>query len=474
LIVQCLVESLVLASLGGLLGLVFARWGVSIIVSMLPLKTIPPALVFHADARILGFAAGVSLLSALLFGLAPAWRATQVDLTAALKSSHGNTEARGTRRLGRLLVACQVGLSVVLLVAAGLFIRTLRNLTAVDLGFNPENLVQVSIDTRGSGYREGQVVTVYRLLLERVSNIPGVVSATVIRNPVIRGLSRCSSRLPGLTLAPEESWDCVDVGPSFFETMNIPVLRGRTFGDADFVQGRRLSIISQSFAKRYFPNDDPIGRSNIIGIVRDAKLSSLRRENEPLMYLMVPKEPDRISALEVRTAGNPTLVLRAIEAEVQGVNPRLLAGIQTVRQEIDADIATERMVAATSSFFALLGLLLTCVGIFGVASYTVAQRTNELGIRIALGAGRWPVIRESLRDTILVFGVGLAGGTIIAIAAVRLAASLMSDLLFGLTATDAANIGAAVLVMAGVASIACLLPAWRATKIDPLTAIRYE
>jgi predicted permease len=474
LILQCLVESAVLAAIGGILALIFARWGVSIMLSMLPLPAIPEALAFQADARVLAFAAGASLASAMLFGLAPAWRATQVDLTAALRSSQGSTPTKRARRLGRWLVACQVGLSVLLLVGAGLFVQTLRNLTRLDLGFAAENLLQVSLDTRGSGYQQGQVGGLYRLLLERVSAMPGVRSATVIRNPLMHGLSRCAMQMPGLNREDDETWSCADVGPSFFETMNIPLVRGRTFTTADFEQAQGFVVVSEAFSKHYFPTGDPVGRVPIIGVVQDARLGEVRSESGPMSYHMLPKEPDRVSALEVRTNGDPSAVAPIIQEAIRHVNPRLLVGVTTVRQEIDQNIAKERLVAATSAFFSLLGLLLASIGIFGVASSSVAQRTTELGIRMALGAGRWTVIRESLRETMLVFGVGLAAGVVGSIAAVRLTASFVAELLFGLTATDAANIVGAVFLIAAVVLAACSLPAHRATRIDPLTAIRLE
>ena len=482
LVLQYLVESALLAALGGILALMFARWGVSTILSMLPVSVMPESLAFRVDARILGFAAGVSMLSALLFGLAPAWRAAQVDLTAALRSSQGSSSTKHTRRLGRTLVATQVGLSVLLLVVAGLFVQTLRNLVVLDVGFNPESLLQVSLDTRGSGYREGQVGGLYRLLLERVSAIPGVLSVSGIRNDVMRGnFSRGMMAIPGRSLDRGEAWSLASVGPSFFETMNIPVVRGRAFTAADFAHERRCVIISEAFARRYFPNDDAVGKrigdppdTEIIGVVRDARLTAVRTENGPMMYFMAPREPDRIGALEVRTAGDTAAIARAAREEVQRVNRRLVVDIRTMRQEIDRNIAKERLVAATSAFFSLLGLLLVSIGIFGVASFTVAQRTSELGIRTALGASRWSVIRESLRDTMQVFGTGLTAGIILAIVVVRLTASFISDLLFGLTAADVANIVAAVLVMVAVALAACILPARRATRIDVLTAIRNE
>jgi predicted permease len=476
LVLQYLVESTLLAAIGCVAGLVLAQWGVSLILSMLPLQTVPESLAFHADARILGFAAGVSLLSAALFGLAPAWRATDVELTDSLRSSQASTPPLGARRFSRALVACQVGLSVLLLVGAGLFVQTLRNLASLDVGFNPDRLLQVSIDTRFAGYKEGQVGAVYRLLLERVAAIGGVSSVTGVRNPVMRhSLSRSLIRLPGLQLRQGEMWDSAEVGPSFFETMAIPVVRGRGFNAADFARGPGVYVINETFAKHYFPNDDPLTRApNIVGVVRDVKLEGVRTDARPMMFEVSRREPDRVSSLQVRTVSDPEAMVPAIREAVQRVNPRLFVGIATMREEIERDMAKERMVASFSAFFGLVGLFLVVIGIFGVASTTVAQRTKELGIRRALGAGRWSVIRESLRDTMLVFGAGLAAGIIAAIAAVRLTASVLSDLLFGLTAADAANIAGAVLLIVVVALAACILPARRATRIDPLAAIRHE
>jgi predicted permease len=482
ILVQYLLESAVLAVLGGVLGLVVARWGVSILLSMLPLVDIPEALAFEVDARVLGFAALVSLASALLFGLVPAWRATEFDLTTALRTSQTTTPTRSARRLGRFLVGCQVALSVLLLIGAGLFVQTLRNLNRLDLGFEPRQLLQVSIDTRSSGYGKGQVGPLYRLLRERVGAIPGVRSVTGVRNPLMGGgSSRGSMAIPGVELTANESWDIADVGPAFFETMGITALQGRTFTDADFHGEQRAVVINEAFAKRYFTGRDPVGRRvgespgfEIIGVVRNARLNVVRAEAGPMMYWMAAAEPDRFNALEVRTAGDVASVAAAVRDAIVGVNPRLLIDIRTMERQIDYTLAQERMVAATSAFFGLLGLLLASIGIFGVAAATVSQKTTELGIRMALGADRWSIVRESLRDTMLVFAAGLFAGLILAIAAVRLTSRFIAELLFGLSATDAVSIVAAVLVLIAVALIACILPAHRATRIDPLTAIRCE
>ena len=464
-----------LAALGGALALVLARWGVSLILSMLPLATIPAPLAFQLDARVLGFAALLSVLSALLFGLAPALRATPINLANALRSTQGATAPKGVRHVGRVLMAFQVGLSVLLLVGAGLFLQTLRNLAHVDIGFNPDKLLQVLIDTRAAGYRRGDVGGVHRLMLERIGSIPGVQSVTSLRNPIMRGpMGRGMMQLPGLTPSPGDFWDSAVVGPNFFETLEIPLLRGRTFAAPEF-ESHRAIVVNDAWVRKYFPNDDPVAKGiGVLGVVGNVRLAGVRTAGAPTVFHMTSPELDRLNSLLVRTPAEPAAVIPAIREALSGINPQLLVDVRTMRQEIATDIATERMVAATSSFFGLLGLLLVSIGIFGVASYTVAQRTTELGIRMALGAGRWSVIRDSLQDTMLVFGAGLAVGILAAIAGVRLLGNFVSDLLFGLRATDALSVIVAVLLMATVAVLACILPARHATRIDPLTAIRCE
>ena len=358
----------------------------------------------------------------------------------------------------------------------------------VELATHLDRLLQVSIDTRFAGYgrrsqaseeepgnREGEVGGVLRLLRERVGAVAGVRSVTATRNWLMRGEnSRMAARIPGLDPGRDAAWSAVTVGPDFFETMGIRAVRGRTFTAVD-VMHRGKYVINEAFARHYFPNDDPLVRApDIVGIVRDVRVFGPRSEIAPLMYEVMRVEPDRVNALQVRTAGDPDTVASAIGEAVRSVNPKLFVGIMTMREEFDRGIARERMVAAISAFFSLLGLLLASIGIFGVASYAVAQRTKELAIRRALGAGRWSVICESLRETSVVFVLGLAAGTMAAVVLVRMTASVIADLLFGLTATDAANIAGAVGIMVAVALAACLLPAHRATRIDPLAGMREE
>jgi predicted permease len=482
LITQLLVESAVLAMMGGTLAWLMARWGVSAVLSMLPLTDTPEFLAFRMDARVLGFLAAVSVLSAVLFALAPAWRATRVDLTTGLKAGlqggSGAATTRESRWLGRWLVAGQIALSVMLLAGAGLFLQTLRNLGKTDLGFDPRNLLQVGIDTPFAGYRQGQVNTVYKLLVDRLASIPGVEGVTGGRNPVLAGM------LAGVPTPPSSG---ADVDARFFEIMRIPLLRGRTFGPHDETRSGPVAVISESYAKQIFPGEDAVGKripaamiygpgayGEVVGVVADAKLMSVRW-NVPMIYSpLLQGETDRVSAIEIRTSGDAAAIAHAVQDEVRRINPRLLTSIRPMQEVIDRSMAQERLVAATSGFFGVLGVILAGIGLFGVASFTVAQRTSELGIRIALGAGRWDVIRESLRDTALLFAIGLVAGGAAAFAGTRLAANLISGLLYGLSATDWRNIAVAGLLMIAVAIAACLIPALRAARVDPLKAIRYE
>jgi predicted permease len=495
LVVQALVESTLVAAAGCIAGIFLARWGVSIVLSMLPLPAAPGALTFVADARVVGFAIGIAVLSAVVFGLGPAWRATDVDLTGALRASRGVTLPQRTRRLGRVLVACQVGLSVLLLVGAGLFVQTLRNLSLLDMGFSPDRLLQVRIDPRGAGYKEEQVPALNRLLLERLSAVPGVRMTTSVGDSLMQGSSTSMAiPIPGLERRNHEMWDALGVGPQFFETMGIELVRGRTFTASDFAAEyvpppvahgpgsreildfvRRTGpyVINEAFAKQYFPNVDPlVTTSPIVGIVRDAKLLGVGRDVAPLMFL--PSRRPRMGAIVARTAGEAETVTSAIREVIQTIHPRLLAGVNTVGDAMNRNIARERMVAAISGFFGILGLTLAAIGIFGVASSTVVQRRKELGIRRALGAGGWAVVRESLRETLAVVAIGLVAGAALAFVAVRLAASVIADLLYGLSATDTANFVLAIGVMLMAALVACTLPALRATRIDPLSVIRDE
>ncbi len=476
LVRQLLTEGALLAVMGGALAWMVARAGVAAILAMLPVAAFPDPLVLHMDARMFAFLAAVSLASALLFTLPPAWRATKVDLTTGLKAASPTSTAGGSRRLGRWLVAGQIALSVVLLAGAGLFLGTLRNLGRVDPGFDPRNLVQVEIDTRTSGYvQPSDVAAVYRLLLDRLAAIPGVESVTGMRSSLLGGT-------PGDVALPQERHD---VGPRFFETMRIPLLRGRLFNNADLANpGHPVIVVSESAAQSRFPGEDVVGKTvpgpagsppvEIVGVVGDAQLTSLRWA-APTLYVAALQSPvDRVSALLLRTSGDPSQTAREAQEMVRRVNPRLLMVARTMDEVLGRTMARERMAAAASAFFGALALALAGIGLFSVAAFSVARKTNELGIRIALGAGRWDVIREALRETAAVFGVGLGLGAVAAAVGARLAGGWVAGLLFGLNAADTANLIAACVAILLGAVAACLVPAIRATGVDPLHAIRYE
>jgi len=499
LVIHSLVETSMLAIIGCVGGLVFAAWAVRIVVALLPLPAAPDALAFHLDARMLAFVSIVCALSVLLFGLVPAWRAADVDLAGTLQSSHAMSAPARTRRVGRLLVGAQVALSVVLIVGAGLFVQTLRNLSKLQMGYGTERLVQVTLDPRFAGYQEKQVPALARHLLERVASVPGVRSVSRTSWPLMIGSSTSMGiPLPNLPDRPGMSgmWDAIDVGPRFFETMGIAVVRGRAFTDADFISDtvdfqsdrrsataaqrenlrRRMGpyVVNESFQTGRYDGGDPMqAGSPIVGIVKDVKLFGVKEAVRPLMFL-ISRVPRRVGALQVRTAGDPRTVERGIAEAIRGVNPLLLGTVSTLGEVTGRSIAKERMVASISGFFGVLGLVLATMGVFGIASSAVTQRTKELGIRRALGAGQGVLIRDSLRETLGMIGVGLIVGALAAVVAVRVTSSLTTDLLFGITPTDAGTLAASVAMIVLVGVAACAIPALRAARVDPLICIRED
>jgi predicted permease len=370
------------------------------------------------------------------------------------------------------MVGVQVALSVVLLTGAGLFVQTLGNLARTDLGFDSHNLIQVELAARTAGIRPEQVPAIHEQLIERVAAVPGVSAVTMFGTPLYP---------PWATGAePPSDYTAGIVGPDFFDLMRIPLVRGRFFTAADAMRTEGYSIVTESFARQTFPGEDAIGKRagfgnlEVIGIVRDAKLDSVRWDVEPMVYRMGMRQARLMSVVLVRAAVDPETVMRPIQEAVMGVNPRLLVSVRTVDEVVGRSIARERLVAMTSAFFGVLGLALTGIGLFGVAAFAVARRTSELGLRIALGATPWGVIRESLRETMRVFVWGLVAGSVGAFLAARLAGRFISGLLFGLEPADWTNVAGAVLLMLSIAVAACVVPALRASRTDPLRAIKYE
>jgi len=470
LMTQLVVESVVLAVIGGLGAWVVANLGVSMLLSTLPVSSVPEQLRFQTDARMLTFLTTLSFVSAVLFALVPARRATRIDLASGLRTTRGMTGPR-TTRFGHWQVAAQVALSIVLLTAAMLFVRTVRNVTHFDLGFDPHNLIQVEL-VRDPPIRTAELRGVQERLFAAVAAVPGVESVSAYNAPAFPQYFQGVAQFDG----PGGG----SVGPDFLKTMRIPLLRGRAFTDDDVTRPQAVAVVNEAY-EREILNGEAIGKViqngpfnvEIVGVIGNAALHNVRWR-EPVLYRVGLRDGRFMTALEVRTSGDASTMVRSVGQTVQATVPGYMLSARTMDDVILQSIARERMVATTSVSFATLGLVLAAFGLFGVAAFAVAERTSELGLRIAIGAGAWDVIRESLAGTVRLVGVGLVVGTGAALALANVLGAQISGLLFGLTATDWTNVLAAALLMMAVAVIACVVPAMRATRIDPLRAIRSE
>jgi predicted permease len=484
LIRQFLTESLLLSAAGGALGLLFAWWGSRVLLILGSSGAAPLPINVEPNARILGFTLAVSLLTALLFGLAPAFIVTRQEVSSALKAT---ALVRPRLSLSRPLVVAQVALSLLLLTGAGLFVQTLRNLRTLDLGFAAEQIVQARINPQVSGYKPEQLPELYRQLLERLNAAPGVRSATLAASGFRTGRSRtCCIAVEGYTHRPNEDREIqiISVMPGYFQTLGLPLLAGRDFTPSEAGNSKpgefpKLAVINETMARYYFGQERPLGRrfgwgdkevkydTEIVGVVKDANYGNLRDKTRPLIYF-----PDQGSGLiVVRAAADSTALLPTIRQAIQAVDKNLEIGsIRTVPQLLEQALVQERLMAKLSGFFSLLALLLACIGLYGVMSYDVARRTHEIGIRMALGARGADVLRMILRETLWLVVIGLALG----LAAASAATKLVEGLLFGLEATDTLTMALAALLLLAVATLAGWLPARRAARVDPMAALRHE
>jgi predicted permease len=498
LIRQLLTESALLALAGGALGLLLANLGARTLLAYLPYQA-GAAFDVTPDAHILGFTMAVSLLTGILFGLAPALRATRVDLTSALKDQSGGIRAGRSRlKLNKILVVTQVALSLFLLVGAGLFVRTLQNLKGLDAGFDRENVLLFNIEP-GEEYERAQRISLYKQLSERLEALPGAHSASLSRWELLQGSSNTRRvAVEGYTSQPDEDMYChaLLVGPKFFSAMGIPLLAGRDFGPQDEplveVGGTtqsgagiapRVALINQTMANYFFPNQYPIGKrfylgskgSNpveIIGLVKDAKYQTLREKTPRTFYLPYFQQSDVGGmAFAVRTDGVQAGFATAIQNVVREIDPKLQAlDLRTMNDVVNTSLAQERFLAQLAGFFSLLALLLACIGLYGVMSYDAARRTREMGIRMALGARAPDLIRMVMRESMLLVVIGVIIGLGAALATTR----FVSSLLYGLEPNDSATIALAALVMIAVAAVAGYLPARKASRVDPISALRCE
>jgi predicted permease len=494
LIRQLLTESMLLAFIGGALGLLFAWWGSGFLLTLVGGGHKPVFIKLTLDLRALGFTAAASLLAGVLFGLAPTWRATRFDLTPALKDATRGSGAGSRLGLGKTLVVVQVALSLLLLIGAGLFVRSLETLKSLDAGLNRENVLLVSTDARMIGYQGRQIADLYQRMLERIRAIPGVRYASLSRQGLLSASGSISSvyaqgrapRLEDNVFSQDDSgipFYC-GVGPEYFETAGMAILRGRGLTAQDDENAPRVAVVNETFARYYFGDEDPIGRrfgrdSNdsgrieIVGVVKDAKYNSLREPAPRTFYIPYRQDSTswRETTFQIRTAADPTNVIAAVRQAAREIDANLpLFNIKTLAKQVDESLAQERLIGAVSSFFGLLALLLAAIGLYGVMAYVVSLRTHEVGIRMALGAHRGAVLRMVLRQGMKLVLIGAGFGLAASLAATR----IIANQLFGVTPTDPVTFIGAPILLLMVALAACFAPARRATKVDPLIALRCE
>jgi predicted permease len=487
LIRQMLTESVLLAVAGGAVGVALASWAGNGLLAMVPHGSDPLPLDVAPDARVLGFTFIVSLATALLCGIAPALRATRIALSSSLKEGRGAISIASRTPLAKALIVSQVALSLVLLIGAGLFLRTLVNLSHVDTGFNKENVLMFGIDPPSVGYKEDQrVVSLYQQIEQRVSALPGVRAASISFFTFNQGEWTDPVSVIGRTPTPEDDMAATHnvVGSGYFATMGIPLLLGRAFGPQDTGASPKVAVINETFARWYLPGGSPIGRDfgiggdpahsndiEVVGVVKDAKYENLRDRPFAAAYYPYTQRVQYLNDFEVRYTGRPEVIISEVRQAIGQVDRSLPVVYQgTMVEQVNRSMAGQALIARLSTFFGLLAAFLACIGIYGLMSYAVMRRTNEIGIRMALGAETsgvlWMVMRESL--------ILVAAGVGIGIPAALTAARLVSSVLYGTKATDPLTITASALVMIAVAALAGYLPARRAAKVDPMVALRYE
>jgi predicted permease len=483
---QFLTESGMLAFSGGALGLLFAYWSGRSLLGTLPQPQGPIALDVTPDAHVLAFTFGASAVSALLFGLIPALRATRHNIGDAMKQTGGAAATRSGFHMDKLLAAVELALAVPLLAGAGLFIGTLRNLTTLDAGFIRQNVLQARIDVDRARIPKSQWQAVYDRLVERATAVPGVRAVSLANHGLIAQDGATSSgpvHFPGYRFQEGESRNLLEtyVGLDYFSAAGIPLRSGRLFDARDGLNARQLAIVNETLARQYFGGRNPVGlrfgigddpdNIEIIGVVADAKYFNLRQDPVPMAYYPFQEVmPARMNSLIVRARGGATTVAASLRDAIMGVRPDLLQDVRTLSSQIDDSLFTERMLAQISGFFGTLALALTCIGLYGIVAQGVTRRIREIGIRIALGAGRGEVIRMVLRETLVLSLAGLAIGTPLAFGLTR----LIGSFLYGVKTNDPAVLGGALLTLLAASMLAGYLPARRAARIDAIAALRCE
>ena len=484
---QLLTESMVLAFLSALAGLGIAYAGRAVLWSFRPPFVGENDLDLGFDSHVLLFTLGVALLTAVLIGVAPALKAARPDVIEVLKvGGRGNTVGFASSPFRSMLVVAEIALALVALVGAGLFIRSMQNAQRIDPGFESTNLFMFNFDLGAQHYDEGHGQQFFRAAIERAQASPGVQSATIADAPPLVGAGGFAR-----TIFPEGQDETTgyrgtltqlnNIAPNFFETLRIPLIAGREFNDSDRATTKPVVIASEAMAKHFWPNENAVGKRfhffgdptlrEIVGVVRNTAVNNIGEEPQPLAYLPLAQNYSPAAVLQVRTSGRPEALISTVRAQVQSLDNNLaLTNVQTIGEVIGQGLWAPRMGAALLAVFGALALILAIIGVYGVLSYSVNQQTREIGIRMAMGAQTGRVLRLVVGQGMRLAAAGLALGLLVAYAVMR----LLGTLLFGVSAHDPLTFGAVSLVLALAAVLACYIPARRATKVDPIIALRYE
>ena len=484
LIRQLLIESLLLAFCGGMVGIFVSFWIINTLLAFLNEgKSAIYALHVSLDSTVLWFAVALSFVTAILFGLVPAWQTTQPDLVPSLKDETSGGLRPGDRTvLRKILVVAQVALSIIVLFAAGLLTRTLRNLQTINLGFQPERVIALSLDTDVSGYSDAQASQIQDETLRRVRLLPGVEAASLaVFAPFSGGDMTVDIEVPGFAAKHKDELHAIfhSVSPDYFATLNQPRLLGRDFSNSDTQKTQEVAIVNERLVQHYFAGRSPLGRHikqekvdvEIIGVVANARENNLRNQPDDTIYVPEKQTYNSGLTLLLRTQVNPAKLTPSLYALVRNIDKKaVISSIRTLDSQIDAGLSSERILSYLSGLFAGLATLLTGIGLYGVLAYAVARRTREIGIRFAIGAQRADVAKLFFRESLVVIVMGVFLGIPLALASV----TALKSLLFGLAATDLPTLSVSVGLLLAAGLVATALPLRQAIYVDPLQALRYE
>jgi predicted permease len=486
LIRQLMVESLLLAFGGGMLGLLVAEWTGEALLSFLPSDPSVMGISSQPDGRVLLFALALSVVTGILFGILPSLQASKTDLASTLKDQASGVVGGGLGhlRVRKGLVVSQVALSLMLLIGAGLFARSLYNLKNIDAGFHTDHLISFAVQPSLNGYSQERMRSLFERLQANIARLPGIRAASMAEIALLAGDNEDTSiEIEGYHAKEDEDMIVTQnkIGPGFFATMGIPLLVGRDFTNGDGPKAPHTVMVNERLAKHYFGDENPIGRRirfrrekdsiEIVGMVRDGKIVSLREKPQRCVYLPYAQTQIGYMTFYARTAQDPSAAAQMLRDEVRRQDPNLpIFNVRTMERQIDESLFADRLVAALSASFGALATLLAAVGLYGVMAYMVVRRTREIGIRMALGAGRREVLRLVMQEVVLLAAVGIGIAVLASLAMGRLIQSQLLDV----SARDPFVMAVATLALAAVALLAGLLPALRATRVDPLIALRYE